>query len=368
MHQSALQATRADFRRFPRCLRGGSRLLTCPRSIQESWCRYSQARRRPTARRRLAAAATAARRCVSVCSSPEPQHPAGHCAGDGCLWVRSAVHRGGLGSCRAQGGCCGEVCSAGKRWEDASAVAVATNHSLVHPQHRRCPLSFAVVRCIDSSFSAHATRLRCRWAAPTAPAQHPPFPATSPPSGWTLPAERACRHALTRWAPWRREFPCLRLCCNKGVHSWKGRFGVWVRRGAVPAGWRRNTAHPLPAAVLHRRVVNCAAEAAPAACEANPEASAAVNVPTRLLDALQRHRQQHGRCGAGAWQRGPVVAAAAAAWQVLLLRRCRAAAQQPSSTPPAAHPLLPPKCGGMQPAPPGTCALSFNAPATAHCQ
>ncbi|PSC74470.1 60S ribosomal L18-3 [Micractinium conductrix] len=41
-------------------------------------------------------------------------------------------------------------------------------------------------------------------------------------------------------------------------------------------------------------VVNCAAEAAPAACEANPEASAAVNVPTRLLDALQRHRQQHG--------------------------------------------------------------------------
>ena len=77
------------------------------------------------------------------------------------------------------------------------------------PQH----MSAAVVSspclcCIDSSLSAHATRLRCRWAAPTAPAQHPPFPATSPSSGWTLPAERACRRALTRWAPWQRECPC----------------------------------------------------------------------------------------------------------------------------------------------------------------
>lgn len=49
---------------------------------------------------------------------------------------------------------------------------------------------------------------------------------------------------------------------------------------------------PLPAC----RVINCAAQAAPAACEGEGEAAArAVNVPSQLLGALQRHEQRHGR-------------------------------------------------------------------------
>lgn len=57
---------------------------------------------------------------------------------------------------------------------------------------------------------------------------------------------------------------------------------------------------PLPARCS---VINCAAQAAPAACEGEGEAAArAVNVPTRLLDALERHAERHGRCGgARAW-------------------------------------------------------------------
>jgi hypothetical protein len=44
-------------------------------------------------------------------------------------------------------------------------------------------------------------------------------------------------------------------------------------------------------------VVNCAAQAAPAACEGEGEAAArAVNIPHRLLDALEAHSKQHGRC------------------------------------------------------------------------
>ncbi|KAL4421753.1 hypothetical protein ABPG77_009736 [Micractinium sp. CCAP 211/92] len=41
-------------------------------------------------------------------------------------------------------------------------------------------------------------------------------------------------------------------------------------------------------------VVNCAAMAAPAAVEADPEGGRAVNVPAALLDALERHAQQTG--------------------------------------------------------------------------
>jgi hypothetical protein len=42
-------------------------------------------------------------------------------------------------------------------------------------------------------------------------------------------------------------------------------------------------------------VVNCAAQAAPAACEGEGEAAArAVNIPHRLLDALEAHSKQHG--------------------------------------------------------------------------
>lgn len=41
-------------------------------------------------------------------------------------------------------------------------------------------------------------------------------------------------------------------------------------------------------------VINTAAVSQPAACERDEAAAAAVNVPTQLLDALQRHRQEHG--------------------------------------------------------------------------
>ena len=39
-------------------------------------------------------------------------------------------------------------------------------------------------------------------------------------------------------------------------------------------------------------VINCAAISQPAVCERDPAAAAAVNVPTHLLDALDRHQQR----------------------------------------------------------------------------
>ncbi|KAI7836218.1 hypothetical protein COHA_009899 [Chlorella ohadii] len=41
-------------------------------------------------------------------------------------------------------------------------------------------------------------------------------------------------------------------------------------------------------------VINCAALSQPAVCEAHPEAAAALNVPTKLLDALERHKAAKG--------------------------------------------------------------------------
>ncbi len=41
-------------------------------------------------------------------------------------------------------------------------------------------------------------------------------------------------------------------------------------------------------------MINCAAISQPAACEREPAYATALNVPTKLLDALQRHQQQHG--------------------------------------------------------------------------
>ncbi len=45
------------------------------------------------------------------------------------------------------------------------------------------------------------------------------------------------------------------------------------------------------------RVINCAAQAAPAACEGDGETAArAINIPTQLLAALESHAARHGRC------------------------------------------------------------------------
>lgn len=81
------------------------------------------------------------------------------------------------------------------------------------------------------------------------------------------------------------------------------------------AGWCRPVLTPtvlVPASAPgcsthhHTAACNCrcwpspCAVRQPAACEADPAAAAAVNVPTRLLDALERHK-----CGCGGGRAGP---------------------------------------------------------------
>lgn len=93
-----------------------------------------------------------------------------------------------------------------------------------------------------------------------------------------------------------------------------------------------------PAALLPRprRVINCAAQAAPAACEGEGEAAArAINVPTQLLDALQRHAEQHGRWdGAGGGSRagwGLARGVTELRWRRALARLCPTAHRQRGS-------------------------------------
>lgn len=62
---------------------------------------------------------------------------------------------------------------------------------------------------------------------------------------------------------------------------WLGSWAVQLCQGP--------SLHHLGRTIMPRRVVNCAALNDRGACEANEAATAAVNVPAKLLDALDQH-------------------------------------------------------------------------------
>lgn len=89
------------------------------------------------------------------------------------------------------------------------------------------------------------------------------------------------RHSVD---PWPLHRPCIAACTPGGMPA--------------AAAASSSAVHALPLLLPShlRSVINCAAQAAPAACEGEGEAAArAINIPTQLLAALESHAARHGR-------------------------------------------------------------------------
>lgn len=122
------------------------------------------------------------------------------------------------------------------------------------------------------------------------------------PDRWTWAAGRACSSASTRWDRWQREWSAAEM--PAGCRCLYPPPAPQMCSLLAQKGCGLSLPDTIAAGQIHRfrplappcSVVNCAAQAAPAACEGEGEAAArAVNIPHRLLDALEAHSRQHGR-------------------------------------------------------------------------